>query len=91
MAHFYGFSDHDMESMLGETFQDYWLAVEPIEAGNSLRSINISVYKSLKKQDRDRMFNELNKKTQSIIIESNRAELSVEDAAKKIAMALGNG
>lgn len=91
MAHFYHFSDDSMENMSVETFQDYWLAIDAIESYESINQIKIASYTSLKKGDRDKMFNGLNKKAKSIFIEKDRAQLSTEDVAKVLARAMING
>jgi hypothetical protein len=74
-----------MENMIGDTFQDYWLAIDSIEASQQLNLINVACYTSMKKSDREKFYKSLNKKCKSIFIEKDKAVLSIEEFAKRIA------
>lgn len=91
IARFYGFSNNEIEDLYADELQDYWLAIDAIQAEEIISSINISSFPYMKKQDREKSFNDLNKKAQSIIERENGAELSTEEAASLLARRMMRG
>jgi hypothetical protein len=73
LARFYGFSHNELRLMSVKDMNDYVLAMEKLEAHETLKDIRATAYPYMAKEDRERVFRKL---TASLEIETKELEAS---------------
>ena len=67
MARFYSWKDTDIESLPASVFQDYWLAITPIEAQEALLGIQVATYPDMRKEDRRKTYRSLQRLSKKFV------------------------
>ena len=86
MARFYGWTDFVLCNMGVSKFMEYWNAITPIEAQETLLKFTISDYPQLKQTKRAEIHNDMQRQIRDMIkTEDNGPAKSNKDLAKILA------
>jgi hypothetical protein len=91
VAHFYGWTNSEIESLEWQTFNDYLMAIDSISAQESLVDLTISSYPYLKKNDQQARHKELFNQHRSVLDlgSGDGPALSMENFAKQLTILKG--
>lgn len=84
VARTYGWTDKEISSMPAKVFNQYWIAITPIEADEMIRGMKVAVYPHLKASNAKKLFNEVKRQVKQYINFSDGKLSNYEDALSKV-------
>lgn len=83
LVRYYGFSDLEISNMPADRVDRYWLAIDVLEARETLLKLKISDYRIMKKHARERFVSEMQRQAFSLGRKNYTSAREVQEALAK--------